>query len=342
MASSTILPTLGNRVLSPQGWPSNSDFWALGGYRRHPAWTTTQPQNHPHLVGDSGRVGDSRCTKAPILSTPLPSTLLSAENELVLAANYRSVLLAVANAAQAAGRDPSQVELVAVTKTVEPLVAKALVRLGATGLGENRLGAFDEKLESFAKDPQVSEARWHFIGQLQRNKARRVVERADVIHSVTSVKLLQAIGRIAGELNRSPGVYLQVKHSGAEADSAKAGLDLGQVLAAAESARDLAAEGKLKLLGLMAMAPLGAELSPEQRRDAAARVFEQNRDLASKLPASLFHEQTVRLSMGMTGDLEQAIAAGATCVRIGSALFRGLPENLRIAPPFQQSKRSTT
>ena len=264
--------------------------------------------------------------------------MLSADHESLLATNYQAVLNQVEKACVRAGRDPNSVQLVAVTKTVVPAVAKALVRLGATEFGENRLPTLDEKLESFRDGPKAC---WHFIGQLQRNKVRRVIERADVIHSVTSAKLLEAIGHIAGELDRKPGIYLQVKHDSLQDDSAKAGFSPSELPQAFEAVAQLQDQGKLKLLGLMAMGPLDSTLSEEQRRDQASLVFRANANLAASLPATLFHGGQVRLSMGMSGDLEQAIAAGATCIRIGSALFQGLPPSCRIAPAAPMGAPST-
>jgi hypothetical protein len=267
-------------------------------------------------------------------------TLLPSHHESLLADSYQAVLDQVKAACAHVDRDPASVQLVAVTKTVMPAVARSLARLGAIHLGENRLPSFDEKLKSFGEDQSGPPVRWHFIGQLQRNKARRVVERADIIHSVTSVKLLQAIGRIAGELDRKPGIYLQVKHAALDDDQAKAGLTAKQVPEAVDIAAQLASEGKLELLGLMTMGPLGSALSKHEKSEMASAAFCENAALAANLPHSLFHQETVRLSMGMSDDLNQAIAAGSTCVRIGSALFRGLPDTYRIAPLIQAGTKT--
>jgi pyridoxal phosphate enzyme (YggS family) len=257
--------------------------------------------------------------------------LLSAETHDLLAANLGEVQTRIAAACAKFERDPSEVTLVAVTKTVVPEVARALTKLGPVDLGENRLPVFDAKLQAFEAQPAGPAPTWHFIGKIQGNKARRVVERAAVIHSVDSLKLLRTIGRVAAELGKKPTLYLQVKHATLGGDTAKTGMLPSELKQATALAAELTKAGHISLAGLMAMAPLG--LDPSIQREAAAETFALHANLAASLDPGLFEGGTPRLSMGMTGDLEEAIAAGSTCVRVGSALFRGLAPELRNAPP---------
>lgn len=266
-------------------------------------------------------------------SPPDFHSLLSAESQALLTANLGEVQARISAACAQCGRDPGDVTLVAVTKTVVPEVAHALTELGPMDLGENRLPPFDAKLQAFKALPEVSQPTWHFIGKIQSNKARRVVERAAVIHSVDSLKLLRTIGRVASETDRCPSVYLQVKHATLQGDEAKTGMQPSELKQAMAIAAELTEAGHISLAGLMAMAPLG--LDPSIQKSAAAETFALHANLAASLDAGLFAGGTPRLSMGMTGDLEEAIAAGSTCVRVGSALFRGLPPELRNATPAQ-------
>lgn len=228
----------------------------------------------------------------------------------------RSRLLArIAAAARAAGRAPEDVELVAVTKSVPAATAMALFDLGCEDLGENRADALVEKHDAFLATGRI--ARWHFIGHLQRNKARRVLKVAHAIHSVDSLELYRTLARLAAEERRFPGIFLQLKLA---EEAAKGGLppvDLPELLAEAVG-------GPLPLLGLMTMAPLIEE--PERARSEARRTFEALSALAATLAPSAFVGGRVRLSMGMSQDLEEAVRAGATTVRVGSDLFAGLDE----------------
>lgn len=239
-----------------------------------------------------------------------------------LQTNLLRVRAAIAAAARRAGRDPSEVSLVAVTKTVPAAVAAELVRLGQRDLGENRADVLEEKAAWFDSRgfgaPDAGGPRWHFVGHLQRNKARRVVERAHVVHSVDSLQLLETLDRIAVDVGRSLDVYLQVKLHPEPTKSGFALADVPEALTAARAAR------RLRLVGLMAMAPLVED--DEVRRVAAARetftrLAAAARELSRTEPAG---SPALGTSMGMSEDFEVAIEAGSTCVRVGSALFAGL------------------
>ncbi len=206
--------------------------------------------------------------------------------------------------------------MIAVTKTYPASDVVALVGLGAVEVGENR----DQ--EAAVKAAEVAAAgvtpRWHFIGQLQRNKAKSVVRYADVVQSVDSVRLARALDRAsAAERDQPLEVLLQVSidgavgRGGALPDSADpdAGLDpVAEVVAGADG---------LRLGGLMAVAPLGWE--PD-------RAFARLAEVASGFRVQ--HPQAMMLSAGMSGDLESAIRHGATHVRVGSALL-GMRPTLR-------------
>ncbi|MEU5791169.1 YggS family pyridoxal phosphate-dependent enzyme [Micromonospora purpureochromogenes] len=232
-----------------------------------------------------------------------------------LAAGLARVRARIADACAAAGRDRAEVTMIAVTKTYPAGDVVALAGLGVTDVGENR----DQ--EAAPKAAEVAAAgvavRWHFIGQLQRNKARSVVRYADVVHSVDSVRLARALDAASAGRDRPLDALVQVSidgdpaRGGALPDSADPDRGLGPV------AEALAGAGGLRLAGLMAVAPLGWE--PERAFARLAEVAARFRDR---------HPEATALSAGMSGDLEPAIEYGATHVRVGSALL-GMRPTLR-------------
>jgi len=230
-----------------------------------------------------------------------------------LAANLAAVDERIAAAADAAGAAPP--ELVAVTKTVVPAVARLLAgELGRRDLGENRAEPFRDKSDALAGvDPAP---RWHFVGHLQRNKARRVLERCDVLHSVDSARLARTVARLTGELDRQVAAFAQVNLTG---EDEKYGMAAGSD-ELREALEALGEAPGVRLLGLMAMGPLDSR--PGAR--TPDEVFGDVRALAADLDPALFDGGRCRLSMGMSGDLEPAIRCGSTSVRVGSALFEGL------------------
>ncbi|MFC4150183.1 YggS family pyridoxal phosphate-dependent enzyme [Micromonospora mangrovi] len=221
----------------------------------------------------------------------------------------------IADACAAAGRDAAEVTMIAVTKTYPAGDVVALAGLGVVDMGENR----DQ--EAAPKAAEVAAAgvtpRWHFIGQLQRNKCRSVVRYADVVQSVDSVRLAGALAAAAAGRDRPLDVLVQVSidadpaRGGALPDAADRDRGLGAVAAAVAGAETL------RLGGLMAVAPLGWE--PE-------RAFARLAEVASRFRAE--HPAATALSAGMSGDLETAIGYGATHVRVGSALL-GMRPTLR-------------
>jgi hypothetical protein len=219
--------------------------------------------------------------------------------------NLARVRSDIANAARSAGRDPGEIQLVAVTKSVETESALALARLGAVDLGENRIDELERKAAAFRAAGLA--CRWHFVGHVQTNKAARVAACADVVHSVDSRHLIETLDRNAVRVGRSLGVYLQVKlHS----EATKSGLAPADLPSAVEAVK--AASG-LSWLGLMTMAPLVGDDAARAAR-LADEVFTRLSDMSRELGG-------VGLSMGMSDDYALAIRRGSTCVRIGSALF---------------------
>lgn len=249
------------------------------------------------------------------MTPPSELELDAAAAEARLAANLAAVDQRIAAAAEAAGRPAP--ELVAVTKTVVPEVAGLLAgALGRRDLAENRADPFRGKADALAALHPAP--RWHFVGHLQRNKARRVLERCDVLHSVDSARLAGTVARLTEELGRDVAAYAQVNLTGEdEKYGMRAGSDeLGEALDALQAAP------RVRLLGLMAMGPLDARPGGRTTED----VFRDVQTLAASLDAARFEGGRCRLSMGMSGDLEDAVRFGSTSVRIGSALFEGLDD----------------
>ncbi|CAI8181994.1 MAG: Uncharacterised protein [Prochlorococcus marinus str. MIT 9215] len=194
---------------------------------------------------------------------------------------------------------PDRVHLLAVSKGQPVAAIRQLAELGQMDFGESRLQEALPKLEALEDLPGL---RWHFIGRLQANKVRAVVRSFGFIQSVDSQRLAERISRISGEEKRCPQVMLQVKFRD---DPCKGGFGPAQLR---ESWPELIELPHLKLIGLMAMAPMG--LSLQQRKN----IFQECRDLADELGLA-------ECSMGMSGDWSEAVDAGATWLRLGGVLF---------------------
>ncbi|MEX5719922.1 YggS family pyridoxal phosphate-dependent enzyme [Geodermatophilus maliterrae] len=230
----------------------------------------------------------------------------------------------IAAAARAAGRDPASVALLAVSKTWPADDVRTLVALGQTAFGENRAQELTTKAAELADLP----IEWHFVGQLQRNKAAAVARTGAVVHSVDRLPLARALSRAGEETGRPVGVFLQVDLGGAAGELAeRGGADPADLPALADA---VAALPCVRLRGLMAVAPRGEEPGPAFARLAA---------LAERLRAD--HPEAAEVSAGMSGDLEEAIAAGATLVRVGTALFGSRPlASPRVTPVTGAPPRS--
>lgn len=250
---------------------------------------------------------------ATVSALPSPSVVAT------FVAARRRVLDSIADACARAGRDPSEVTLVAVSKTVPADRLVAAVAAGLTILGENRVQ------EGETKAPLVAGTRWHLIGPLQSNKARRAIEIFETIQSVDSIDLARRLDRLAGEaptassadlVGRAGGgpltIYLQVN---VDLDEAKAGF----LPAALEAALpELAELTNLRLLGLMTV---GRSVGgPEAARPTFARLRNLSERLRAVGPAL-----GPGLSMGMSGDFAVAVEEGATVVRVGRAIFGERP-----------------
>jgi len=206
----------------------------------------------------------------------------------------------IAKACEAAGRDVGDLTLIAVTKTRPASDVRLLGELGLRDVGENR------DAEAAPKAAQCADLNltWHFIGQLQTNKCASVVRYASVVHSVDRLRLIRALGQAARRADRVVSSLIEVSLDG---DPARGGAPAEQVPPLAEA---VAAEPGLVLGGVMAIAPLGL---------AAAEAFARLLDSAAVVRA--VRPSATVISAGMSGDLEAAVEAGATHLRIGTALL---------------------
>jgi len=261
---------------------------------------------------------------------------MPAANDRLLA-NLTAVRGRIFDAAQAAGRNPDDVRLVAVTKYVDWSTTARLAALGQLDLGESRpqqlwakaalLAEPDSDVAPSAEHGHLNpqnrpklDVRWHLIGHLQRNKIRRTLPLVHLVHSGDSERLLTELDREVAAANREPlSVLIEVNVSG---DAAKHGFAPDEMGRTDEDLRrtfDRLAKFKhLDVRGLMCMAGL------DDDRIAARRDFARLRELRDRMQRAWSGRFTLaELSMGMSGDFEEAIAEGATIVRVGSALFEG-------------------
>ena len=222
-------------------------------------------------------------------------------------AHCEGVLARIQAACAQVGRDPASVRLLPVTKT-HPIEAALLAYgFGLRAVGENRVQ------EAAQKRPLApADLRWELIGHLQSNKAKQALQAFDVIQSVDSPELATRLGRLAGEMGLRREVLIQVNSGD---DPAKFGCDLADAPRLLEAAL---AQPALAVKGLMAVAPLSDDPAVADRTFAELRLCRDA--LAARFGVAL-----PELSMGMSGDLESAVAAGSTCVRVGSALFGSRP-----------------
>ena len=237
---------------------------------------------------------------------PIDEPTLDAE---LIASRYAALLARLRAAAEAAGRDPHAVRVVAVTKGFPIEVVQAARQAGLTRFGENRVQ------EAIPKVAAVPDAEWHLVGRLQGNKARSAARAFAVIHSVDSLDLLRRLDRIAVEESLAPALLLQVNVSG---EPTKAGFAMAwfedQVRRPAELIATLPDLAAARVAGLMTIAPAGAS------SDEARSIFAALRELRNVLQQVVGHAFP-ELSMGMTADAEAAVAEGATLVRVGTAIF---------------------
>jgi len=225
----------------------------------------------------------------------------------------------ISESAIKAGRDPSSVELIAISKTHPPHIIQEAIDAGQLIFGENRVQ------EARAKIPLLpSKARWHLVGHLQKNKIRHALPLFDLFHGVDSLELARDINRIAGEMGLFPKILLEVNVAdeatkfGFKPDMLRA--EIGEVLTL----------DRVQIEGLMTIAPIVEE--PEDARQYFAALRELRDELQREAGAPLPH-----LSMGMSSDFTAAIQEGATMVRVGTAIFGPRSsKNLRAAESFTE------
>lgn len=224
-----------------------------------------------------------------------------------LALRLREVQEQVEAAARASSRDPSDVTLVVVTKTWPASDVRLLHALGVRDFGENR----HPEAELKAAEVVDLELNWHFIGQIQSNKAAKIASYADLVHSVDSARVVQRLEAGARQTDRRVDCMVQVDLDGPVGPVGRGGVRPGEVEALAEA---IIAANRLRLVGVMGVAPLGGDpvASYQRLREARDR-------LTRLVPTAL------AMSAGMSGDFPEAIAAGATHVRVGSAVLGQRP-----------------
>lgn len=227
-----------------------------------------------------------------------------------LAANLAAVRGRVAEACRRAGRDPASVTLVAVTKTVDAGVAAVAHSAGCLDLAESRPQALWAKATALAG--LAPPPRWHLVGHLQRNKIRRTLPLVALLHSLDSLRLLDALDGEAAGLGLVCRALVEVNLTDDPGRTGASPAEAGAIVAAA------AARPHVDVRGLMGMARVPDGDASAARRDFA-RLREMRERLAGEVPGGL-----PELSMGMSGDLEAAILEGSTLVRVGSALFAGV------------------
>lgn len=217
--------------------------------------------------------------------------------------NLESINQQIADAARKSGREPGSVQLLAVSKTYPPEIVRLAFDAGQVRFGENRVQ------EALDKIPQLpSGIEWHLIGHLQKNKVRKVLPLCAWIHSVDSLKIAGAINRVAGELNLTAKIYLQVNIA---RDEAKFGFSPAEIR---QSLDQLQAMEHLRIEGLMTIPEFTDDSEKTRSHFAALRELRDELKTQSGLALP-------GLSMGMSHDFTIAIEEGATIVRVGSAIF---------------------
>ena len=235
--------------------------------------------------------------------------------------NVADVRARIADAAARAGRDPAEVTLVAVTKYAGPAVIRALLAAGCTDLGESRVQQLMQRVDALGTaDAALDTAgspRWHMIGHLQRNKVKYLLPRVRIIHAVDSDRLAEQIDELAARHDVRADVLVEVSVAG---EAQKHGVTPKDAPALLET---IQARPHLRLSGLMTMAPLADD--PGQARPHFAGLREL---LADARRNGVVGPDCRHLSMGMSQDYAVAVEEGATLVRVGSALFEGIPPEI--------------
>lgn len=225
-----------------------------------------------------------------------------------IATRLELILSQIAAAAQKAGRQPSEVELIAVSKTHPAEIVREAFEAGQPVFGENKVQ------ELLAKAPLLPSAvRWHLIGHLQKNKIRKILPQVELIHGVDSLELAREIDRIAADLGLFPRALLEINVSG---EASKFGFQPETVRS---QLKEILALPRLQVEGFMTIAPYVEEPGQARPFFAALRTLRDSLATEAGVPFST-------LSMGMSGDFEVAVEEGATLVRVGSAIFGARPQ----------------
>lgn len=259
------------------------------------------------------------------------STTVATTREQELAEALAAVRTRLAAAAEAAGRDAHEIELLPVTKFFPAGDIVILRRLGCASFGESREQEAAKKIAEVSELRDLEPIRWHMVGRIQRNKARAVAGWAYAAHSVDNRKLLEALDHASGDAladgrRTSPlRVFIQVSLDG---DDDRGGVDIGARAEVDEMCAAAQAAAGLEFVGLMAIPPLGAEAD-----QAFAHLQAEHQRIQASYP------QRLGLSAGMSGDLESAVKYGSTCVRVGTALLgqRPLPSPRVVTPVTSSS-----
>ncbi|MCL1883452.1 MAG: YggS family pyridoxal phosphate-dependent enzyme [Defluviitaleaceae bacterium] len=224
--------------------------------------------------------------------------------------NVKAIRDIISDSAKKSGRQPSDIKIIGVTKTVEVERINELLEAGVTEIGENRVQEFLPKHEYFSKK-ETHPSKWHFIGHLQRNKVKFIADKVDLIHSVDSLPLASEINRRGEQLDKVINILAEINISG---EASKFGIPPSDILKFVEN---LANMRFVRLSGLMCVPPFVE--NPEENREFFAKMKKIMVDIQKKC---IYHTELIELSMGMSGDLAVAISEGATMVRIGTALVR--------------------
>lgn len=218
--------------------------------------------------------------------------------------NKEEIYQSVTSLLKEVGRSEDSVQIIAVTKYVDISTTKALIETGVTHIGENRVDKFLEKYTAL-KDESLT---WHLIGSLQRRKVKDIINYVDYFHALDNLTLAAEIEKRATHVIKC---FLQVNISG---ETSKHGFRLSEIDSVIE---ELSTYQQIELVGLMTMAPLGA--SEDELEEIFTKAEQLRREIYNK---KIENMPMTELSMGMSGDYPQAIAKGATFVRIGSAFFK--------------------
>jgi len=236
---------------------------------------------------------------------PLCLRVFVADTCMSIADNLKTIMDRIAAVAQRAGREPSSIKLVVVTKTVDVERIREVVAAGAAILGENRVQEAKEKIEQLG-----AVASWHLIGHLQTNKAKYAVKLFDMIHSVDNLELAKELDKQAAKIGKIQNVLIEVSIAG---EANKAGVSVAEVIGLVKDAANLK---NISIKGLMTIPPFLD--NPEEVRP----YFRALRELATRIAHERISNVSMQeLSMGMSGDFDVAVEEGATMVRVGSAIF---------------------